>query len=443
MFWIQRAPWQKFALFTSIGYSVLFGFSIYYIASKIKATYQLFLAPLLLLTFLIGFHYIFTFGKMFPEGHGQKGYHQINGFGMHHSYPDYLYEARDFINSQEENFKILLLPDEKAAIYNWGYSGAALPSLHLFNKGLIFRQYGEGFAPPNNIDAMHNKAINLLYNEESLDFVKLLGLPEFIKKRLLRQPGLTFERAIGEWDFYKIDNNFLSPVISLYKHKEALENDIERIGSVKNAITFDLNHLAETSLSLIDIKDFFKKLNYSFEDQNESVQYSRINNSKIIIELNGIKGPYSLNFLENFDKNWKAYIMPKTDLYDSEALNKGSKDIENNSFSKARLNDTWFAKDFFNNSASKPVVMGFPSSISHYKSHNFANSWALDTKEICEKTSNCVRRADGSFDVKIVLEFWPLRIFYISAIISIILLIISIIYLVSRLFLNIFGQTKS
>jgi hypothetical protein len=467
MFWIQRAPWQKFALFTSVSYSVLFGFSMYYLSTKIKITSQVNLwnftkknklaivTPLILLTFLLGFHYIFTLGKMFSVGSGNRGYHEVNGLGMHHSYPDYLYLSRDFINSQKQDFKILLLPDEKTSIYSWGYAGAALPSLQLFNKGIIFRQYGEGIAPPNSIDAMQNKAIDLLYNKESIDFAKFLGRmnvkyilqrndfrydffndydsPVFIKDRLSKQPGVYLEKTIGAWDFYKVDDKLVKPLINLYKHSVPVENlSQNNTNYFSNNITFDLKEIVRDAKNNPDILNLVNRLNRPSKEQNNSIKFKRINNSKLIIRLNNVKGVYSLNFLENFDKNWKAYLAPIAYSSTDSTLIKNN---QRNIFSSARVNDTWFSHDFFNNSLSNPVVMKFPK-MSHFKANNFSNSWIFDTKEICEETSNCFKRSDGSFDIEVVLEFWPQRLFIISTLISGFALIISILYLLSLLLIR-------
>ena len=434
-FWIQRAPWQKFALFTSVSYSILFGFFIYFISRKvqIKSHKKLWnflninkyavAFPILVVSCLLGFNHVFMLGKMFPEGSGSIGYHQVNGFGFHHSYPNYLYSARNFINSQEEEFKIFLLPDEKTSIYNWGYAGAALPSYQLFNKGIISRHYGEGFAPPNSIDSKQSKAIDFLYNDESVDFAKLLGgmnvkyilqrndfrydffddydSPKFIKDRLSRQIGISLDKSFGAWDFYKIDNKLFKPLINLTKHT----NDSGKPSR--------FNYLNNTNY--IDIE----KNNIPFEDNN--IDFKRLNNSAILVKLKDIKGRYSLDFLENFDSNWKAYILHNN--------NHSKKFIEYESLSTK--NPVWLNKSTMINSQVNERFDG------HAK--KWFNSWFIDTNEICKRENHCIKKSNDKYDLLLVLEFWPQKLFHWAALISSLFLFLSLIYL---MYIFIFRKNK-
>ena len=63
-----------------------------------------------------------------------------------------------------------------------------------------------------------------------------------------------------------------------------------------------------------------------------------------------------------------------------------------------------------------------PTSISednHFELNGFLNSWYVDPEELCKDGSSaCIKNADGSYDIEMVVEFTPQRYFYIGLIIS-------------------------
>jgi len=53
--------------------------------------------------------------------------------------------------------------------------------------------------------------------------------------------------------------------------------------------------------------------------------------------------------------------------------------------------------------------------------NGYANSWNINPTELCGTPAGealCVRNADGSYDLELVVEFWPQRLFYIGLFIS-------------------------
>lgn len=239
-FWIQRAPWQKFALVTLIGYAVLgglfLGAALAWLKEKLKnlkgktGNYVVISSALLVVAVLLGYHHVFLFGKMFSGSQGDVGYHEKFNLGFHHSFPQYLFEAREWVNSQPEDFKLLLLPDDKSNVFNWGYGGAATVSSYLFNKGIISRQYGEGLSPPHSVEQVSGLFISSLYHDltpRAAMLLRMLGVgyvlqrndfrygfygdadsPEFIRQRLEKQEGLALAKSFGQWDFYQVENSY-------------------------------------------------------------------------------------------------------------------------------------------------------------------------------------------------------------------------------------------
>ncbi len=54
----------------------------------------------------------------------------------------------------------------------------------------------------------------------------------------------------------------------------------------------------------------------------------------------------------------------------------------------------------------------------HYKLNGFLNAWYVNTKDVCSMKALCTKNADGSYDIEIVLEFFPQRWFYLGLLIS-------------------------
>jgi hypothetical protein len=50
--------------------------------------------------------------------------------------------------------------------------------------------------------------------------------------------------------------------------------------------------------------------------------------------------------------------------------------------------------------------------------NGYANSWDIDPTAICQNNPKCTKNADGSYDMELVIEFWPQRLFYIGLFIS-------------------------
>ena len=242
LFWIHRAPWQKFSFITVVGYSVLGGFGVGYFYSYLVKRFKhknhalVSLGLFVLVTsFFLVYNRLFVLGQMFPSKDSDVGYHGKFDLGFHHKFPDYLLEAKEYVNSINEEFKILLLPNASTTVYNWGYAGATDIVNLLFNKGTVSAQYGEGFAPPQSIEALLAAVFEATYTGSNTTISKTLGFmnikyilqrndfnygfyggrdsPEFIKSVLFLQNGIEKAHSFGEWDFYSIKDEVLYPII--------------------------------------------------------------------------------------------------------------------------------------------------------------------------------------------------------------------------------------
>jgi hypothetical protein len=501
-FWIQRAPWQKFAAMTSVCYAVLFGLVIGHVVPLVvNRVIRLFkhrvlrarailsvgaAASMLVITFVVGFNWVFVSGRMFSFGEGEAGFHEKFRLGFHHKFPDYIYPARDFINQQKDDFKLFFLPDDKTSVYKWGYAGASDVSLFLYKKGLVLRQYGEGFAPPNTVDGFQDVIVKELYKSPSENVARLLGLlnvkyviqrndfrynffgdndsPEFIAQRLAHVPGLKKVRQFGQWDFYEVLPSYRAPQIYLASWIKNISGDDSL--SVGPEVFFE--RLVETLSQQGFTPDVLIGKNMSGDRGSNitvvprstalpSLEYRRVSATKYILRLHSVRGIVPLVFSEGFHRQWKAYVIPRTGIaepaerkqtpseissmnkypdqaFNSLALGETRKNaidpvsqvspygnhwdraIQNNQLPSKSIFQTWFATSWENRLIGRAPLL-LPDA-AHAVGNGYANSWGIDTDTICQNPIYCETTPESSYDLEVVLEFWPQRLFYLGAFIS-------------------------
>jgi hypothetical protein len=86
--------------------------------------------------------------------------------------------------------------------------------------------------------------------------------------------------------------------------------------------------------------------------------------------------------------------------------------------------DKWQAQ--FDNAKIHGIVNGWwpfakPDRIDdafHYKLDGFLNAWYVDVPQYCHNQNLCHANADGSYDIDMVIEFWPQRWFYLGLLVS-------------------------
>jgi len=218
LFWIHRAPWQKFTIIVVLSYSILGGLSVglcyTWLKEKLdlrdKCKYFHLFYIFIVGLFILSFNYVFVLGKMFPSKEGDIGYHQKYDLGFHHKFPDYIEESRDFINSQEDSFKIFLLPEDRTTVYDWGYAGSTDVVNVALKKTTLASQYGEGFSPPQSVEKVYSKLVEYIYKGLNKDVSKTFG---FFNRRL-EEIRLTDSLVnVGSWAYYKIPRETLYPLI--------------------------------------------------------------------------------------------------------------------------------------------------------------------------------------------------------------------------------------
>lgn len=174
----------------------------------------------------------------------------------------------------------------------------------------------------------------------------------------------------------------------------------------------------------------------------KSVEYKAINRWKNKVILYGATKSFLLVYPEKYSENWKAYPMqtvrhnvglgvlerysvPEVEsnrqadkgeiqqmINDGLISAPGLKFISKNfdgSIRNDNLSADWFWETWF----KTPI----PENI-HFKVNDYGNSWWIDVDELCKQRKFCTQNADGSYDIEMVIEFWPQRWFYLGLLIS-------------------------
>ncbi|MFC2149823.1 DUF6541 family protein, partial [Candidatus Auribacterota bacterium] len=219
MFWIFREPHTKFTLLTVISFSILLGITLPSICRLIIDRYKkmsLFLVISMygLIIAVIGFNSWPAFsGDVIP---GKRG--DIPSF--HVKVPDYWKDAQEWVNNNNDDFRLFELPENKwASVWlSWkhGFAAGGDPVKFLFNKPAV--QVPATNAVAKQIyDSLDKNEMSKLYKLLHMldvgyilqrnDFMwKVLETdpPKAVGRMLKRQENIEFDRSFGRLDLYKI-----------------------------------------------------------------------------------------------------------------------------------------------------------------------------------------------------------------------------------------------
>jgi len=168
-------------------------------------------------------------------------------------------------------------------------------------------------------------------------------------------------------------------VVSLYVYADSVDNKTNIINRYDNFKIIQVPNLSnayylvsEPEIQIIEPK---------------SVTFDLINPTKKLVHIKGATTPFYLAMSESYHDQWQLQF--------------------NNNKIKGFF-DSW-----------TPFVK--PDQIEneyHYKLNDFLNAWYVDTDKYCSENNLCIKNADGSYDIEMVIEFFPQRWFYLGLFIS-------------------------
>jgi len=196
-FWIFREPF-KFIGITVLAYAVLIGIAVATISSKLKeikpriqpmkqGNHWLVTIPIILIigACLMGSAWPMLTGAVIEPDRGALPSERV-------MIPEYWYQASDWLNRQEGEFRVFLLPQGfNYALYDWGYHGSDIAA-ELITKPLLGPAYG--YYEQRKADDILDEVVLAIDKGENLE-------PDILEKLNIRY---VMQRNDINWELMKI-----------------------------------------------------------------------------------------------------------------------------------------------------------------------------------------------------------------------------------------------
>jgi len=393
--------------------------------------------------------------------------------------PEYI-EVRNLLNSEKLDYRILSLPGSlnyQITMKNHDnkYYRGMDPILYAINKPFIAAYSGENFnLVYSHLSTKEIEKILSIYNINSImlnqDIYPSFGFKE---KETPEELDQLFTKKFEKWESGSIKlfkNTFFLPhfytpqnIILSNQSMDALPEIVSQANyQIRSAIIF-------TNQSENINKTILNNLPSKIEN-TPTLEFKKINPTKYRVFVHNTSESFPLVFSESFHNGWKVYqgyyekpnmntslldnykILDGNDgdqatkeeinqfieqglissLGDSKERtikhmkwvnNKEKLDYEENytidfiskNFQGTIQNDNLDKGHFYETWLQKPIV----NESNHLMANGYANSWIINITEICETTPDkCIKNPDGTYDLELVIEFWPQRLFYLGLIIS-------------------------
>lgn len=276
------------------------------------------------------------------------------------------------------------------------------------------------------------------------------------------------EKEIGEVSVFKLDDQYFLSPLYLPSNISISEDNIEKLPK----------QLFNNSVDKPGV--FLKSLNHQKNLDNlalpqksiPNIEFKKVNATKYRIVIHNTKENFPLIFSETFHDGWKVYLTKSNKKERSETLRNKLNDYsilegnETDQASKEQLEKyvnlglistlgdnkektidhlTWnngrenldhtekykidfISKDFKGTIQNDNLSVGTfwetyfeKQSIgenNHFVANGYANAWIISPEALCQSNNNCLKNSDGNYELELVVEFWPQRLFYLGLIVS-------------------------
>jgi hypothetical protein len=245
-FWIFREPFAKFTPVTLLSYSVLLGYSVEAICHRLRGWATLkrgrFLTSLstLVLVVVVLIILVSAFPMITGKAIQDASWYGDSKFSLYVDVPEYWYEAGEWLEENDKDARILLLPGAGYGhCYKWK-SGMCTgdPVARILLPNPIIRYINPPLTPT---DVLADKLYSAVYPSSTIHIAPLLTLlnvkyvlqqndldweygnvinpypPEKMRTFLADQPGIVFGRSFGRLDLYRVEEEYLLPRIYVPK----------------------------------------------------------------------------------------------------------------------------------------------------------------------------------------------------------------------------------
>lgn len=287
--------------------------------------------------------------------------------------PDYYYDAKEFFSRDQTIHRIVLLPEQYFATYDWGFT-AGNPEI-IWGKGLVTRTAGSGLLAHNDLSM---KLWRALHKRDPA-----------IVSRQLNQLNASYivQRNDFDWKFYSKESHSPKQIASILAgYQKIISYGKLDIYKVPNADTHALI-------------------------RSENVSFMKVSNTKYKLYIKNLSEKQTLDFLESYSDKWHLYLReaPKSDWCVRQAEYQVPYTIE------CRHSDNFF--DLQN------LAILFDRSIfdeQHTYVYGYGNRWIIDPAYIIKHypSNHYVKNPDGSIDIEITLHYKMQSYFYIGLLIT-------------------------
>lgn len=302
-----------------------------------------------------------------------------------------------------------------------------------------------------------------------------------------QDPLLEYEKKeIGRLDLYSIGNQDFLPIFYTSKNIIDSKRTIGELARIFSRDDYDVRSVVFFEYLNPGKSQIVEDLKNSEKSSLPTLEFKKINPTKYRIRIHEARGLFPLVFSENFHELWQLYgvkyggtdwqknsavknlndykilegneedqaskneIMDfvrnkevtslgdgkireikhtkwndekkenYTEKYSIDYISKNLQGtIQNNNLPNGPIYETWFKRTISNET-------------NHLNANGYANSWMIDTDQLCQNNTNCQKNPDGSYDLEVVAEFWPQRLFYIGSGISILTIAGCLVFIIFR-----------
>lgn len=311
---------------------------------------------------------ILFLGKPFFVGEVVRKIHKVE-------IPSEYVLAHESFSQIDGDFSILSLPYTSGLSLDWGngnfYAGAPLPDVILFGK------------PVWSDTAFFQKQNT---NDSLAEYTKILDHTNTKYLVLHKDIPESYEFAGG-----------ISGTL----------NGQSKYSKIKSDISNDHNFSLKENNKFFEIYEVNKNLYlpHLYINRNQ-------NNLSSIVSVNKIN-PTKLQVVINTDDT--------TQLISIDAFNKGWKLYGG------------YLSDPFRNGNPLNIITDKQVSSSHFVYDTFQNGWDVDPQYVCNiSPKSCEKKDDGSYNISLIIEYWPQRLYYIGRAISFTVFILLLSFMVSK-----------
>ncbi len=358
--------------------------------------------------------------------------------------PDDYVNASARLNQDGTTHRILSAPYSLAEttfrwreIPGWKYLGTSDPVWQLFNAPFVQMndssifdgwEYGEQW---HGESASESKWIvplaglmNVKYILFHKDVEKRFWLDGQMKMNAFVEDGL-LELVTQNHFFtiYKLNPKFIKPRVYMPRDIRVLDN----ISHLLESGALDSGGKVDAFFFQLNMPDLFKTRIHDISTVNgATLEYERVNPTKYRVRVSNAKGEFAVILLEAFRDEWNVYLSGDSEFHSAETNRRpidggaaGPLARAPHGLSDRKYYETWFSAKI-------------SSDKNHYLANGFANSWIIDAATVCAGQKKCTRNPDGSYDLVLVLEYWPQQLIYIGKFLSLLTFVLCLFYIAYR-----------